>query len=75
MAHPKHRISKSRKGKRRTHHKLALPTLTVCSETGEIHQRHRAYWADNKLYYRGRVVMEKAIKEVAGDESGEDSSN
>ena len=30
MAHPKHRISKQRRNKRRTHDKAVAPTLAVC---------------------------------------------
>ncbi len=42
MAHPKSRISKQRKHKRRTHYKAEIPTLSTCSVTGETHLRHRA---------------------------------
>jgi len=34
MAHPKHKISKQRRDKRRTHDKLDLPTLANCSNCG-----------------------------------------
>jgi len=30
-----------------------------------MHMRHRAHWVENKMFYRGRVVMEKAVKEAA----------
>lgn len=59
MAHPKHRISKSRRDKRRTHHKIDAPTVAVCPTTGEPHLFHRAHWFEGKLYYKGKVVMEK----------------
>jgi large subunit ribosomal protein L32 len=65
MAHPKRRHSSTRRDKRRTHYKAELPTLSKCPATGTIHQRHRAYWLDGKLYYRGQVVMEKAVKASA----------
>ncbi len=61
MAHPKRKISKTRRDKRRTHHKLQLPTVSICPVTGEAHERHRAYWLDGKMYYKGQVVMEKAV--------------
>lgn len=57
MAHPKSRISKQRKNKRRTHHKIDLPTLTTCSTTGEIHRRHTAYEHEGATYYRGKVLI------------------
>lgn len=59
MAHPKRRQSKTRRDKRRTHDKAATPTLTTCSTTGEIHLMHRAHWHEGKLYYRGKVLLDK----------------
>ncbi|MFV0530697.1 MAG: 50S ribosomal protein L32 [Flavobacteriales bacterium] len=64
MAHPKRKTSKTRRDKRRTHYKAEKPTLSTCPETGEIHLRHRAYWNEGKLYYRGKVVMEKEVVEI-----------
>ncbi len=61
MPNPKRRHSKTRSRKRRTHYKAESPTLARCPVTGEIHLYHRAYWHDNKLYYKGKVVMEKEI--------------
>ncbi len=60
MAHPKHKISKSRRDKRRTHDKAVVPTIATDSTTGEAHLYHRAHWYEGKLYYKGKVVMEKA---------------
>lgn len=58
MAHPKSRISKQRKRKRRTHKKAALPQIATCSTTGEKHLYHRAYYdEDNNLRYRGRILV------------------
>lgn len=59
MPHPKRKHSKSRRDKRRTHYKAAEPTLSHDKATGETHLRHRAYWHENKLYYKGKVVMER----------------
>ena len=59
MAHPKRKTSKQRRDKRRTHYTSTAPTLTVCPTTGEYHRRHRAFWHEGKLYYKGKVVMEK----------------
>jgi large subunit ribosomal protein L32 len=58
MPNPKHKISKSRRDKRRTHYKAVAPTVAVDPTTGEAHLWHRAYWHEGKLYYKGRVVME-----------------
>ncbi len=57
MAHPKSRVSKQRKRKRRTHKKLSAPQVAVCKKTGEPHLYHRAYWHDGDLYYKGQVVI------------------
>jgi len=61
MAHPKRRHSKTRRDKRRTHYKASAPTLATCSATGESHLMHRAHWHEGKLYYRGKVVIEKEV--------------
>ena len=34
MAHPKHRISKQRRNKRRTHDKATVPAIAKCSNCG-----------------------------------------
>lgn len=59
MAHPKRRQSTTRRDKRRTHYKATVPTIAVCPTTGEAHLYHRAYWHEGKLYYKGRVVLDK----------------
>lgn len=61
MAHPKRKTSKTRRDKRRTHYKTTAPTLAVDATTGEMHRYHRAHWYEGKLYYRGKVVMEKEV--------------
>jgi len=58
MAHPKSRISKQRKRKRRTHKKMAIPQIAICKNTGESHLYHRAYYHDGNLYYRGKVLVQ-----------------
>ena len=58
MAVPKRKISKTRGRKRRTHWKatnnLAIET---CSKTGTVHQRHKAYYVDGVLYYKGKILQ------------------
>ena len=58
MAHPKRKISKTRRDKRRTHYKAALQQISTCPTTGEAHLYHRAYWSEGKLYYKGKVVID-----------------
>ncbi len=63
MAHPKSKISKQRKRKRRTHYKAGIPQISTCQTTGEKHIYHRAYYdMDGNLYYRGKL-LEKAEEE------------
>ncbi len=58
MAHPKRKISKTRRNKRRTHYKAADQQISICSKTGESHLYHRAHWHEGKLYYRGKVLVD-----------------
>mgnify|MGYP003648926167 CR=1 FL=1 len=44
MAHPKRKISKTRRDKRRTHYKASVPQIATCPTTGEPHLYHRAHW-------------------------------
>ncbi len=55
MAHPKRKISKSRRDKRRTHYKATAPALSTCSNCGEAKLNHRA--CPNCGYYAGRSVF------------------
>jgi len=57
MAHPKHKISKQRRNKRRTHQKLELPALANCSNCGATVLYHRV--CPQCGYYRGRLIIEK----------------
>lgn len=63
MAHPKRRQSSTRRDKRRTHYKIEAPQIAVDKTTGVSHLYHRAYWHEGKMYYRGKVVMEREIEE------------
>jgi large subunit ribosomal protein L32 len=60
MPNPKRRHSQQRSAKRRTHYKATAATLTTDAVTGETHLRHRAHVSEGKLYYKGKVVAEKA---------------
>ncbi len=59
MAHPKSRISKQRKHKRRTHKKATPPQLAICKTTGEAHIYHRAHWSEGNMYYKGQLVIKE----------------
>jgi len=62
MPNPKRRHSQQRSAKRRTHYKAAAATLSTDNATGETHVRHRAHVSEGKLYYKGKLVSEKAPK-------------
>ena len=59
MAHPKRKTSTTRRAKRRTHYKTHESSFAVCPTTGELHLPHRAFWSADKLYYKGKVVMQR----------------
>ena len=63
MAHPKRKISNTRRDKRRTHYKATSPQIATCPKTGEPHLYHRAHWYEGKLYYRGQVLIDGTAAE------------
>ncbi len=63
MPNPKRRHSKTRTATRRNSKKAGVPTLSTDSTTGAVHLRHRAHWEGDKLFYKGRVVVDKTASE------------
>jgi len=61
MPHPKHKISTTRRDKRRTHDKAAIPTITLCSHCGSPVLYHRI--CPECGYYRGKQAIVKATAE------------
>lgn len=61
MAHPKRKISKTRRDKRRTHLKLKPKAYYLDPESGEAVLYHRVSLESG--YYRGRQVMPAADEE------------
>ncbi|HMN24590.1 MAG: 50S ribosomal protein L32 [Ignavibacteriaceae bacterium] len=55
MAHPKRKISKSRRDKRRTHYKAVAPSLSTCANCGDMKLAHRA--CPSCGYYNERSVF------------------
>jgi large subunit ribosomal protein L32 len=53
---PKKRISHSRQGNRRAHHKITIPQLTNCKNCGRPRLSHHA--CPSCGMYRGRQVLE-----------------
>ncbi len=60
MANPKHKISKSRRDKRRTHDKLSAPSLGLCPQCHEPKRSH--YVCLNCGTYKGQSIIE--VKET-----------
>ena len=57
MPHPKHKISKSRRDKRRTHDKLTPSQTMKCSNCGAPTLYHRVCAGCG--YYRGKLAIEQ----------------
>ena len=57
MAHPKRKISKQRRDKRRTHYKAVPKQLSVCSNCGATIQYHRV--CGECGHYRGALAVVK----------------
>lgn len=64
MAHPKRKTSKSRRDKRRTHYKAAVPQVAVDATTGEAYLFHRAHWHEGKLYYKGQILIDDTAEKA-----------
>jgi len=60
MPNPKRRHSQQCSAKRRTHYVAQEVTLSKDTTTGETHVRHRAHVSEGKLFYKGKLVAEKA---------------
>ena len=58
MAHPKHKHSKTRRDKRRTHDKAVPATLSTCSNCGATVKYHTV--CQDCGYYRGKLAIEKS---------------
>ena len=61
MAHPKHKVSSTRRDKRRTHYKAVVPTVVTCSNCGAAVLYHRV--CPECGFYRGKLAIEKKAAE------------
>lgn len=57
MAHPKRKISKQRRDKRRTHYKATATTMATCQNCGATIQFHRV--CSECGHYKGKLAIEK----------------
>ena len=60
MAVQQNRVTRSKRGQRRSHHRIEKPTLSVDETTGEVHRRHHI---SRDGFYRGVQVREVEQKE------------
>ena len=65
MAVQKSRKTPSRRGMRRSHDALGMPTLSTDPTTGELHRRHHVT-ADG--FYRGNQVIAEQVEDDDDDE-------
>lgn len=56
MAVQKSRVTRSRRGMRRSHDGLTKPTLAIDAATGETHRRHHV---SRDGYYKGKQIVNK----------------
>ncbi len=57
MAVQKSKVTRSRRGQRRSQASLTAPTLSTDQTTGEMHQRHHV---TPDGFYRGKKVIESS---------------
>ena len=69
MAVQKSRVTRSKRGMRRSHDGLTKPTLSVDPATGETHRRHHI---SPDGYYKGRLVIDKTVTVEDEDEGDEE---
>ena len=55
------RSSRTRRDKRRTHYKISVPGMVVCSNCGELKLSHRV--CPGCGFYNGKLVKEVKVKE------------
>ncbi|MBI4378106.1 MAG: 50S ribosomal protein L32 [Nitrospinae bacterium] len=55
MPVPKKKVSKSRRGKRRSHHSISLPALSECPQCHEVKPPHQV--CPNCGQYKGNKII------------------
>jgi len=67
MAVQKSRVTRSRRGMRRSHDGLSKPSLSIDAATGETHRRHHI---SPDGYYKGKKIINNNA--ASEDEDGEE---
>lgn len=62
MAVQKSKVTRSRRGQRRSHDGLKNEALTICQVTGETHRRHHV---TKSGFYRGQPIKPAAKVDAA----------
>ena len=65
MAVQKSRVTRSKRGMRRSHSALVGPALALDATSGETHYRHQM---TKDGYYRGRLIVESKSVDTADSE-------
>ena len=68
MAVQKSKVSRARRGARRSHNALKSPTLSTDQTTGERHLRHHM---TEDGFYKGKKIMEVKVKEKDSEVTSE----
>ncbi len=63
MGVPADKTSKMKRNKRRSHHALVAPNLSICSNCAEFKQPHLV--CDTCGYYNGKEIIKAKDKAVA----------
>lgn len=66
MAVQQNKKTRSKRDKRRTHDRIANPTLSVDVMTGDVHRRHHI---TSDGFFRGEVVVEKLASTTVDEDS------
>jgi len=66
MAVQKSKVSRARRGARRSHSALKNTTLSTDQVSGERHQRHTM---TSEGFYKGKKIMEVKIKEKSEEQN------
>lgn len=61
MAVQKNKVSRARRGNRRSHDGLSGPALSIDSETGEVHRRH--HMTKSGSYRNRQILSAPAVEE------------
>ena len=65
MAVQKNKKTRSKRDKRRTHDRIANPTISIDELTGDVHRRHHI---SSDGYFRGELLVEKLAQSATEED-------